>query len=44
VNGHVFYHHLLGQEHDVSLTSGFVIIINILLHALSCWTAKKMKG
>lgn len=45
MNDHVFYHHrLLGQKPDVSLTSGLVIIINISLHALSCWTAKTMKG
>jgi hypothetical protein len=44
VNDRAFYHHLLGQEHDVSFTSSLVIIINISLHALSCWTAKTMTG
>lgn len=41
---HVFQHHLLGQKHDVSRTSSLVIIINISLHALSCWPAKTLRG
>lgn len=40
----VFQNHLLGQEHDVSRTSSLVIIINISLHALSCWPAKTLRG
>ena len=44
VDDQVFHHHLSGQKQDVSRTSSLVIIINISLHALSCWPAKTLRG
>jgi hypothetical protein len=43
VDDQVFHSHFSGQEHDVSRTLSLVIIINISLHALSCWTAKTLR-